>query len=144
LLHVDLVALNDQAWEERSRAMLIIGCDFRALSSDCDAGTGELTSDLLALDARTGKVLLRSAMDGPSAGSVVTYDARGERNVAIVSGFVRVFNSSLPISAARTLRSQSSASGKMRETDCIATKNCPGERTIPEFQSKAGFDVRAK
>jgi len=58
--------------------------------------TGELTSDLLALDARTGKVLLRSAVDGPSAGGVVTYDARGVQNVAIVSGFVGVFNSYAP------------------------------------------------
>jgi outer membrane protein assembly factor BamB len=58
--------------------------------------TGELTSDLLALDARTGKVLLRSAVDGPSAGGVVTYDARGVQNVAIVSGFVGVFNSLAP------------------------------------------------
>ena len=51
--------------------------------------TGELTSDLLALDARTGKVLLRSA--------VVTYDARGAQNVAIVSGFVGYSTRSLPI-----------------------------------------------
>jgi hypothetical protein len=58
--------------------------------------TGELTSDLLALDARTGKVLLRRAVDGPSAGGVVTYDARGVQNVAIVSGFVGVFNSLAP------------------------------------------------
>jgi glucose dehydrogenase len=57
---------------------------------------GELTSDLLALDARTGKVLLRSAVDGPSAGGLVTYDARGVQNVAIVSGFVGVFNSFAP------------------------------------------------
>ena len=53
--------------------------------------TGELTSDLLALDARTGKALLRSDVDG-----VVTYDARRVQNVAIVSGFVEVFNSFAP------------------------------------------------
>jgi alcohol dehydrogenase (cytochrome c) len=39
--------------------------------------SGELTGDLLALDARTGKVLLRSPLDRPAAGGVVTYNARG-------------------------------------------------------------------
>jgi outer membrane protein assembly factor BamB len=58
--------------------------------------TGELTSDLLALDARTGKVLLQRALDGPSAGGVLTYNARGVQNVAIVSGFVGVFNTFAP------------------------------------------------
>lgn len=54
--------------------------------------TGEMTGDLLALDARSGKVLLRHAMGGPVAGGVVTYSARGVQNVAIVSGFVGVYN----------------------------------------------------
>src|ERR1700746_676358 len=58
--------------------------------------TGELTSDLLAVDATTGKVLLRSAVDGPSAGGVVTYDARGGQDVDIVSGFVGLFTSYAP------------------------------------------------
>jgi alcohol dehydrogenase (cytochrome c) len=58
--------------------------------------TGELTGDLLALDARTGKVLLRSPIGGPAGGGVVTYKARGEQNVAIVSGFVGVYNMIAP------------------------------------------------
>jgi alcohol dehydrogenase (cytochrome c) len=58
--------------------------------------TGELTGDLLALDARTGKVLLRSTLGGPAAGGVVTYDARGVQNVAIISGFVGVYNMIAP------------------------------------------------
>ena len=58
--------------------------------------TGELTGDLLALDARTGKVLLRSPIGGPAGGGVVTYNARGEQNVAIVSGFVGVYNMIAP------------------------------------------------
>ncbi|MDB6085306.1 MAG: Pyrrolo-quinoline quinone [Gammaproteobacteria bacterium] len=58
--------------------------------------TGELTGDLLALDANTGKVLLRSALGGPAGGGVVTYNARGAQNVAIVSGFVGVYNSIAP------------------------------------------------
>jgi alcohol dehydrogenase (cytochrome c) len=53
---------------------------------------GELTGDLLALDANTGKVLLRSALGGPAGGGVVTYRARGVQNVAVVSGFVGVYN----------------------------------------------------
>jgi alcohol dehydrogenase (cytochrome c) len=53
---------------------------------------GELTGDLLALDARSGKVLLRFPLGGPVGGGVVTYSARGAQNVAVVSGFVGVYN----------------------------------------------------
>jgi alcohol dehydrogenase (cytochrome c) len=53
---------------------------------------GELTGDLLALDAGSGKVLLRLDLGGPAAGGVVTYSARGVQNVAVVSGFVGVYN----------------------------------------------------
>jgi len=54
--------------------------------------TGELTGDLLALDARSGKVLLRRELGGPAGGGVVTYSAHGVQNVAIVSGLVGVYN----------------------------------------------------
>jgi alcohol dehydrogenase (cytochrome c) len=54
--------------------------------------TGELSGDLLALDARSGRVLLRTALGGPAGGGVVTYSARGVQNVAIVSGMVGVYN----------------------------------------------------
>ena len=54
--------------------------------------TGEITGDLLALDARSGKVLLRHALGGPAGGGVVTYSVRGKQNVAIVSGIVGVYN----------------------------------------------------
>jgi alcohol dehydrogenase (cytochrome c) len=54
--------------------------------------TGEITGDFLALDARSGKVLLRQALGGPAGGGVVTYSARGKQNVAIVSGIVGVYN----------------------------------------------------
>jgi alcohol dehydrogenase (cytochrome c) len=53
---------------------------------------GELTGDLLALDARSGKVLLRFPLGGPAGGGVVTYSARGVQDVAVVSGFVGVYN----------------------------------------------------
>jgi alcohol dehydrogenase (cytochrome c) len=58
--------------------------------------TGELGGDLLALDARSGKVLLECPVDGPAAGGVVTYNTHGLQNVAIVSGFVGVYNSIAP------------------------------------------------
>jgi alcohol dehydrogenase (cytochrome c) len=58
--------------------------------------TGEMTGDLLALDATTGKVLLRLDLGAPVAGGVVTYSARGAQNVAVVSGFVGVYNLAAP------------------------------------------------
>ena len=57
---------------------------------------GELSGDLLALDARTGEVLLRRALGGPAGGGVVTYTARGMQNVGVVSGFVGVYNMIAP------------------------------------------------
>jgi alcohol dehydrogenase (cytochrome c) len=53
---------------------------------------GELSGDLVALDARSGKVLLRTALGGPAGGGVVTYRAGGVQNVAVVSGYVGVYN----------------------------------------------------
>src|SRR5579872_1626989 len=58
--------------------------------------TGELTGDLLALDARTGKVLVRRSLGGPAAGGVITYNARGVQNVAAVSGYVGIYNTMAP------------------------------------------------
>ncbi len=58
--------------------------------------TGEMSGNLLAFDARTGKVLLRSPLGGPPAAGVVTYNARGVQNVAIVSGFVGIYNMIAP------------------------------------------------
>ncbi len=54
--------------------------------------TGELSGDLLALDARSGKILLRRDLGGPAGGGVVTYSARGRQNVAVISGIVGVYN----------------------------------------------------
>lgn len=54
--------------------------------------TGELTGDLLALNARSGEVLRRRELGGPAGGGVVTYRARGVQNVALVSGFVGAYN----------------------------------------------------
>jgi alcohol dehydrogenase (cytochrome c) len=52
---------------------------------------GELTGDLLALDARSGKVLIRRELGGPAGGGVVTCSARGVQNVAVVSGMVGIY-----------------------------------------------------
>jgi alcohol dehydrogenase (cytochrome c) len=54
--------------------------------------TGDLAGNLLALDARSGRVLLRSELGGPAGGGVVTYSAHGRQNVAVVSGLVGVYN----------------------------------------------------
>jgi alcohol dehydrogenase (cytochrome c) len=54
--------------------------------------TGDLGGNLLALDATSGKVLLRSELGGPAGGGVVTYSERGRQYVAIVSGFIGVYN----------------------------------------------------
>src|ERR1700721_2470385 len=54
--------------------------------------TGDLAGNLLALDARSGKVLLQSGLGGPAGGGVVTYSAGGRQNVAVVSGLVGVYN----------------------------------------------------
>jgi alcohol dehydrogenase (cytochrome c) len=54
--------------------------------------TGEMSGDLLALNAGSGAVLLRRELGGPAAGGVVTYSARGIQNVAIISGYAGVYN----------------------------------------------------
>jgi alcohol dehydrogenase (cytochrome c) len=54
--------------------------------------TADLAGNLLALDATSGKVLLRSELGGPAGGGVVTYRAGGRQNVAVVSGLVGVYN----------------------------------------------------
>ena len=51
-----------------------------------------MSGDLLVLDARSGKVLLRRDLGGPAGGGVVTYSARGVQDVAVISGFVGVYN----------------------------------------------------
>ena len=38
------------------------------------------------------RVLLRRDLGAPAGGGVVTYTARGVQNVAVVSGFVGVYN----------------------------------------------------
>jgi alcohol dehydrogenase (cytochrome c) len=54
--------------------------------------TGEMGGNLLVLDAGSGVVLLRRELGGPAGGGVLTYMAGGVQNVAIVSGYVGVYN----------------------------------------------------
>jgi alcohol dehydrogenase (cytochrome c) len=58
--------------------------------------TGELTGDFVALDAKSGEVVFRENVGGPIGGGVVTYGARGIQNVAVVSGYVGVYNKMAP------------------------------------------------
>lgn len=58
--------------------------------------TGQLTGDFIALDAQSGKVLWRDNVGGPIAGGVVSYAAAGVQHVAVVSGFVGIYNTMAP------------------------------------------------
>ena len=58
--------------------------------------TGELTGDFIVLDARSGKILYRDNVGGPIAGGVITYAAQGVQNVAVVSGYVGIYNAVAP------------------------------------------------
>jgi alcohol dehydrogenase (cytochrome c) len=50
--------------------------------------TGELTGDLVALDAETGRELWRFNTGGPMSGGIATYEVDGRQYVAAVSGAV--------------------------------------------------------
>ena len=58
--------------------------------------TGELNGDLVALDGKSGKELFRGNVGGPIAGGVMTYAARSVQHVAVVSGYVGVYNTLAP------------------------------------------------
>lgn len=48
--------------------------------------TGDADGDFLVLDAKTGKLLLKTAMTGPLAGGIVTYMLDGKQYVAFTTG----------------------------------------------------------
>jgi alcohol dehydrogenase (cytochrome c) len=58
--------------------------------------TGELTGDFIVLDARSGTILYRDNVGGPIAEGVITYGAQGVQNVAVVSGYVGIYNTMAP------------------------------------------------
>lgn len=80
---------GQEKWRYHSAKPLIAGVT--ATAGDV-IFAGELSGNLLALDANSGKVLLRHPLGGPAGGGLVTYRAHGAQKVAIVSGFVGVYN----------------------------------------------------
>jgi alcohol dehydrogenase (cytochrome c) len=65
--------------------------------------TGELTGDLLALDAKTGKELYRFALGAPISGGAVPYAVAGKEYVAVASGAVSAFWQAAPGASAITI-----------------------------------------
>ncbi|MGD8870453.1 MAG: PQQ-binding-like beta-propeller repeat protein, partial [Gemmatimonadota bacterium] len=64
---------------------------------------GELTGDLVALDAESGEELFRSYTGGPIGGGVVSYEVDGKQYVAVSSGDPSILNWRLGHEGAPTL-----------------------------------------
>jgi len=58
--------------------------------------TGELTGDLRAFNARNGNVLYTHNVGGPIGGGLISYASGGKQYVAVVSGYVGVYNQAAP------------------------------------------------
>jgi alcohol dehydrogenase (cytochrome c) len=58
--------------------------------------SGELNGDFEAFDATNGKILYKSNVGGPVGGGIVSYTAAGKQRVAVVSGFVGLYNDVAP------------------------------------------------
>jgi alcohol dehydrogenase (cytochrome c) len=54
--------------------------------------TGETNGTFEAFDAKTGKILYTHNVGGPVGGGVMSYAASGKQHVAVVSGFVGLYN----------------------------------------------------
>jgi alcohol dehydrogenase (cytochrome c) len=57
---------------------------------------GELTGDFHVFDARNGHILYTHNVGGPPAGGTVTYEVEGHQDVAVVSGYMGVYNTIAP------------------------------------------------
>jgi alcohol dehydrogenase (cytochrome c) len=57
---------------------------------------GELNGNFNAFDARNGKILYTYNTGGPVGGGLITYAAAGRQYVAVVSGFVGIYNTAAP------------------------------------------------
>ena len=57
---------------------------------------GELSGDFRVFDGRDGKILYTRNVGGPIAGELVSYEAAGHQRVAVVSGFVGIYNKIAP------------------------------------------------
>jgi alcohol dehydrogenase (cytochrome c) len=58
--------------------------------------TGELNGNFEAFDANNGKLLYTHNVGGPIAGGLVSYSSGDKQYVAVVSGFVGVYNTAAP------------------------------------------------
>jgi alcohol dehydrogenase (cytochrome c) len=58
--------------------------------------TGELTGDFEAFDARDGKVLYKHNVGGPIGGGLISYSLGGKQHIAVVSGYVGIYNTAAP------------------------------------------------
>jgi alcohol dehydrogenase (cytochrome c) len=58
--------------------------------------TGELNGIFEAFDANNGKILYTHDVGGPVGGGVITYGSGGKQCVAVVSGFVGLYNAVAP------------------------------------------------
>ena len=54
--------------------------------------TGEVDGTFEAFDAKTGTIVYRHNVGGPIGGGVMSYAAGGKQYVAVVSGFVGLYN----------------------------------------------------
>ena len=81
------------AWQYRSAKPML------AAVTTTSAGlvfAGELTGDLLALEARTGRVLYRFNLGGPMNGGLISYGINGKQYVAAVTGSASGFWKAAP------------------------------------------------
>jgi alcohol dehydrogenase (cytochrome c) len=58
--------------------------------------TGETTGDVEAFDARDGKILYKHNVGGPIGGGLISYISGATQHIAVVSGFVGVYNTAAP------------------------------------------------
>jgi len=82
------VASGKVAWQHEAKRPVL------AAVTSTSAGLvfgGEMTGDFLALDAKTGKELLRFYVGGPITGGTPTYMVDGKQYVAVMSGAANSF-----------------------------------------------------
>jgi alcohol dehydrogenase (cytochrome c) len=86
-------ATGKEKWKYRARKPMIGGVV--ATAGDL-VFSGELNGDFEAFDERTGKILYKHNVGGPVAGGVVSYAVEGKQHIAVVSGFVGLYNDIAP------------------------------------------------
>jgi alcohol dehydrogenase (cytochrome c) len=76
------------AWQYRSAKPMLAAV---TTTSTGLVFTGEMTGDVIALEARTGKVLYRFNVGGPMNGGLISYAVNGKQYVAVMSGSASAF-----------------------------------------------------